>query len=76
MHSCRDKDSSTIPYDVRGDETYDDARMRIAAQIVSGQSEWQGGEYSMVFHNCQDFVSAVLEAYNRLSKHGGIIIWR
>ena len=24
-----------IPYDVRGDETYDDARMRIAAQIVS-----------------------------------------
>ena len=70
------KDSSTIPYDVRGDETYDDARMRIAAQIVSGQSEWQGGEYSMVFHNCQDFVSAVLEAYNRLSKHGGIIIWR
>ena len=24
----------------------------------------------------EDFVSAVLEAYNRLSKHGGIIIWR
>ena len=61
-------DSSHVPYNRHGPNIYDDARTREAVKNVSEDPAWRGTEYDLFFHNCQDFVSAVIEEYQRLSE--------
>ena len=46
-------------------EKYDDARMRRAVDAVKTRPEWSGNNYNLFTHNCQDFVSAVIDEYNK-----------
>ena len=65
------KDSSNIPYNNRERGSYDDARMRAAVKAVVGTGKWKGSDYNdynVITHNCQDFVSAVIDEYNKMTK--------
>lgn len=41
--------------------------MRKAVNNIKDLPEWSGDRYNLIKHNCQDFVSAVVEEYDRLS---------
>ena len=62
------KDSSNIPYNNSERGSYDDARMRAAVKAVVGTGKWKGSDYNVITHNCQDFVSAVIDEYNKMTK--------
>lgn len=57
-----------MPYNKHGPNIYDDEIMRKAAEKVSNDPNWAGSEYNVFLHNCQDFVSAVIDEYYRLSQ--------
>ena len=61
-------DKSGIPYNRHGRDVYDDATMRKAVDKVSKDPAWGGEKYDFLMHNCQDFVSAVIRAYNEMRK--------
>ena len=61
-------DKSGIPYNGRGSETYDDKTMREAVEKLSDDPAWSADKYNVISHNCQDFVSAAIEEYNRMKK--------
>lgn len=43
---------------------YNDDLMRKAVNNV--KADWAKRDYNGLFHNCQDFVDAVLDEYNKL----------
>lgn len=62
------QDDSKVPYNRHGPNIYDDETMRKAVKNLSKDPAWKGSEYKVLSHNCQDFVSAVIEEYHRLSQ--------
>ena len=62
------QDGSKVPYNRHGPNIYDDETMRKAVENLSKDPAWKGSEYKVLSHNCQDFVSAVIEEYHRLSQ--------
>ena len=61
------KDISHRSYNNTEWRKYDDALMRKAVNNIKDLPEWSGDRYNLIKHNCQDFVSAVVEEYDRLS---------
>ena len=61
---CEDK--SPYPYRRDGRNDYDDDIMRKAVANVASNGKWSGENYDWLLHNCQDFVSEVIDEYNRL----------
>ena len=49
------------------DDTYNDEIMRQAVKNLKDSGLWGGEDYGLISHNCQDFVSAAINEYNRLS---------
>jgi len=65
----RQDKSSSLPH-MYGPH-YDDTIMRAAVDNVKGSGNWNkartpNGGYNFFFHNCQDFVDAVLKEYFNL----------
>lgn len=66
---CQDE-ADLAEYDRRDPQDFDDGRMRRAVEIVRNTGEWSGADYDVILHNCQDFVTAVLQQYNSLVNRG------
>ncbi|UYM15948.1 RHS repeat domain-containing protein [Endozoicomonas euniceicola] len=47
------------------DESYDDSTMRQAQENIA--DDWQDG-YNMITNNCQDFMDALINEYNRIAE--------
>ena len=64
---CSD-DANQHPYTNADDNFYDDDVMRQALENLKDAPEWSADKYNVLTHNCQDFISALIEEYNRIRR--------
>ncbi len=64
------RDAAGIPYNNTEYRHYDDKLMRAAVETVVKTGKWTPEKYNFFTHNCQDFVDAVIEEYNKLENNG------